>query len=98
MSNELKLMKKANNHIDTFADSSFTIPVAMGPDTLCTIHFTKHIMSLHEDKGTGIFNGGISLDKEVVASITLTRAHAEELSDIIKKQLEVFDEDHSKLS
>lgn len=88
----IKKMKLADNHIDHFVDGSFTIPVQMGADTLCTIHFIKHAMSLYEDPEDGVFKGNVSLDKEIVASMTLTRAHAEELSEIIKNQLIAFDE------
>ena len=97
MKEELKKMKLADNHVDYIVDTSFTIPIQMGADTFCTIHFVKHAMSLYEDPSDGIFKGAISLDKEIVSSVTLTRAHAEELSKIIKKQLDAFDE-QSQLS
>ncbi|WP_131024165.1 hypothetical protein [Klebsiella variicola] len=92
----IRKMKLANNHIDTIVDTSFTIPVKMGADTFCTIHFIKHSMSLYEDSNDGIFKGNITLDKEIVASITLTRAHAEELSEIINNQLIAFDKQNSQ--
>lgn len=91
MSTDFNKMKLSNNHVECMVDTSFTIPTQMGADTFCTIHFIKHAMSLYEDKEDGVFKGNISLDKEIVASITLTRAHAEELSEIIKNQLKEFD-------
>lgn len=95
MSEDVKKMQLSDNHVDCFVDTSFTIPAQMGSDTLCTIHFVKHLMSLYEDSKDGVFKGKVSLDKEIVASVTLTRAHAEELSDIIKNQLRAFDEQQS---
>ncbi|WP_333890942.1 hypothetical protein [Atlantibacter subterraneus] len=92
MSENTKKMKLADNHVDYIVDSSFTIPTQMGADAFCTIHFVKHAMSLYEDGEDGVFKGSISLDKEIIASMTLTRAHAEELSEIIKNQFKAFDQ------
>ncbi|QWA09560.1 hypothetical protein GTU79_19670 [Sodalis ligni] len=95
MSKELKLMKKSDNFISAIVDSTFTIPAKMGAETFCTIHFVKHVMDLNlDDKGD--FVGNVSLNKEIIASMTLTRSHAEELSSIITAQLAILDDEVAK--
>ncbi|MFP8442205.1 hypothetical protein ACLH09_05565 [Citrobacter braakii] len=82
-----KYISKTEDCIETFADSTLTIPVKMGNEIFCTINFIKHKMDLQQSDD-GQFNSAVRLTKEIVSSITLTEAHAIELSNIIKAQID----------
>ncbi|CNI79196.1 Uncharacterised protein [Yersinia frederiksenii] len=96
MKNTNKVMARSDNYVSEIIDTSFTIPTQMGLDSFCTIHFVKHKMSLMEDGESGTFDGVVYLDKEIVASMTMTRAHAEELSKIITTQFQAFDKEQEQ--
>jgi len=95
MSEDIKKMKKADIFISGFSDSTFTIPTDLGGEIYCTINFVRHEMDLAEDDN-GQFGGKVSLQKEIIASITMTKKHALEVADIIHEQIKALEDELKK--
>ncbi|EOY2181699.1 hypothetical protein [Klebsiella pneumoniae] len=90
-----KSMKKSENYISGFADSSYTIATEMGGEVFCTINFVRHAMELQQDDN-GQFAGKVNLDKEIIASITMTKKHILEIAAIIHMQINSIEDELKK--